>query len=105
MRFAVLGRAAEHRPDIERRVRPGRLGEILDDAGDVVVAFDQKHVPGLERLPQRLGIARRERLEAAHRLLQVTGDQPAHAVKQSVHAGLPPLAREFFSQLVLLPRV
>jgi hypothetical protein len=32
VRLAVLGDAAEDRPNIERRVRPRRLGEILDDA-------------------------------------------------------------------------
>ena len=46
-RLAVGGGAIADRPDIERGVRPGRLREIFDDAGDVVVAFDQQHVAGL----------------------------------------------------------
>jgi len=32
VRLAVFRDPAEDRPNIERRVRPGRLGEILDDA-------------------------------------------------------------------------
>ena len=81
-RLAVRGVAVADRPDIERGMRPGRLREILDDAGDVVVAFDQQHVAGLERGAQRLRIARREGLVALRRLLQIAGDgspDPARA--------------------------
>ena len=46
VRLAVRGGAVVERTDIERRMRPGRLGEILDDAGNVIVAFDQQHVAG-----------------------------------------------------------
>ncbi len=76
-------------------MRPGRLRQILDDAGNVVVAFDQKHVAALERMTQRIRIARRERLIAVHRLLQIAGDKPPDSIEQCAHAGLPNLARDF----------
>ena len=50
VRLAVGGDAAGDRPDIERRMRPGRLGQIFDDAGNVVVALDQEHVAGLRAI-------------------------------------------------------
>ena len=53
-------------------MRPGRLREIFDDAGNVVVALDQQHVAGLQGGAQG-GIARREGLIALHRLFQIAG--------------------------------
>jgi hypothetical protein len=70
----------------------------------VVVAFNQEHVSRLERLPQSLRIARRERLIAVHRLLEIASDNPANAIKQSAHADLPRM-RAIFSSHLLLPRV
>src|SRR5580704_6875736 len=68
-------------------MRPRRLREIFDDAGNVVVAFDQEHVAGRERLAQSVRIARRERLIAAHRLLKIAGDQLPEAIAHSAHDG------------------
>src|SRR6185312_15299419 len=90
---ALGGDAVADRPDIERGVRPGRLREILDDAGDVVVAFDEKDVAGLERCTQRPGVARRERLVADRRLLQVMRDDapdPLDDDAHDVHPGVSP---------------
>ena len=76
-------------------MRPGRLGQVFDDAGDVIVALDQEHVAGLQRLAQRVGIARRERLIAVNRLLQIAGDQPPNAIEHPAHwsRDLPACAR------------
>jgi hypothetical protein len=51
VRLAVVCGAAQHRPDMKRRVRPGRLDKIFDDAGNVVVAFDQENIARPQRLP------------------------------------------------------
>src|SRR5580692_9023435 len=100
MRLTVRGTLAFDRPDIERRMRPGRLGEIFDDAGNVVVALDQKHVAGRERLAQSVRITRRERLVAAHRLLQVAGDQLPEAIAYFAHDGsLGPLPASLVKQV------
>ena len=77
MRFAVGLGCAVDRPDIERGVRPGRLREIFDDAGNAAVAFDQQHIARFDDAAQMLRIARRERLVARHLLLQVAGNQLA----------------------------
>jgi hypothetical protein len=100
MRFAVRRGAACDRSDIERRMRPRRLREIFDDAGNVVVALDQKHVAGFERLEQCVRIARRERLVAAHRLLQIAGDQPPEAIEHHAHRSLPANSRGFAASFI-----
>ena len=82
VRLTVFRHATGDRPHIQRRMRPGRLGQILDDAGNIVVAFDQEHVAAHERMTQGVRIARRERLIAVHRLLQITGDKPTNAIEQ-----------------------
>src|SRR4051794_6034923 len=66
-------------------MRPGRLREIFDDAGNTVVAFDQEHVALLDDPAQILGIAGRERLIARHFLLKVAGDQLANGVEGDAH--------------------
>ncbi len=68
---------------------PGRLRQILDDAGDAVVAFDQQHVAGLDQSAQPLRIAWRERLIARHLLLEIARDQLADRVEHEAHDGLP----------------
>jgi hypothetical protein len=67
------------------------LSQILDDTGNVVVAFDQKHVAALERMAQCVRIARRERFIVVHRLLQITGDEPPDSIEHCAHAVLPTL--------------
>ena len=89
VRLAVRAALAFDRPDIERRMRPRRLREIFDDAGDVVVALDQEHIAGRQRLAQSVRVARRERLIAAHRLLKIAGDQLPEAIAHSTHEPLP----------------
>jgi len=100
VRLALFRHTAGDRPDKERRVRPGRLREIFDDARNIVVAFDQKHVARLERRSQSVWIARRERLVAVHGLLQIASDQPANAIEHSAHAGLPKM-RTISARLLL----
>ena len=70
-------------------MRPGGLGQILDDARDVIVAFDQKHVAGPERSRQRARIARRERLVARDGLLQIPGNHLPEAIEHATHDGFP----------------
>ena len=74
-------------------MRPGRLGEIFDDAGDVVVAFDQQHVAGLRASAQRVGIARRERLVAAARASADSGRSRAQRRRAACSCGPPAAAR------------
>ena len=62
-------------------MRPGRLRQIFDDAGDAVVALDQQHVAGLDDAAQMLGIAGRERLIARHFLLEVPRNQLADGIE------------------------
>src|SRR6266571_1824951 len=85
MRLALARRAALDRPDVERGMRPGRLRQVLDDAGDSVVAFDQQHVAGSERRAQPVGIAGRERLVAGQRLFQIARDRSAKTVEHPAH--------------------
>ena len=80
-RFAVGGLAVADAPDIKRGMRPGGLGEIFDDAGNVVVALDQQHVARTQGGAQRRGIARREGLIALHRLFQIAGENMPNAIE------------------------
>src|SRR5215813_15493465 len=84
----VLPRAID-RADIERGMGPGGLGQVLDDAGNAVVAFDEQDVAGLDDAAQIFRIARRERLIARHLLLQVAGNQLADRIEHDAHDGLP----------------
>ena len=88
-RLAVRGLALADRPDIERGMRPGRLREIFDDAGNVIVAFDQQHVARPQRRAQGVGIARRERLIALRRLFQIMGEKPPDPVGHPTHHTVP----------------
>ena len=47
-RLALAGLAIADAADKQRGMRPGRLRQILDDAGNVIVAFDQQHVARLQ---------------------------------------------------------
>jgi len=72
-RFAFGRRAIANRADIQRRMRPGGLGEVLDDAGDVIVSFDQEHVARLQGRAESIGIRWRKRLVALHGLFEIVG--------------------------------
>ena len=91
MWLAVGLDGAIDRADIERAMRPGRLRQIFDDAGNPVVAFDQQHVSGLDDAAQMFGIAGRERLIAGNFLLQVARDQLADCIEHYAHK-IPPAA-------------
>ena len=71
--------------DIKRGMRPGRLREVFDDAGDAAVALDQQHVAGLHVLAQVLRIARRERLITRYLLLEIGGNQLADLIEHDTH--------------------
>ena len=92
MLLAIGLTGAVDRPDIKCGMRPGRLRQIFDDAGNPVVAFDQQHVAGLDDAAQVLRIAWRERLIARNFLLQVARDQLADGVEHYAHSKLPPAA-------------
>jgi hypothetical protein len=81
----VLFELVHDRPDIERRMGPGGLGEVLDDAGNVVVAFDQEYVAGLERAGESVGIAGGERFVSARRLFQIPGKHPPNVFSSPTH--------------------
>src|SRR5262249_2738792 len=93
MRIALLAGPAEHRADMERRMRPGGLGQVLDDAGNMVVALDQQHVAGLQGIAQRRGLARREGLVAERRPLQIPGHRAPDAVHDLSHDRIPAAAQ------------
>src|ERR1700750_1109862 len=89
MRLALRPAGAGARADIEGSVRPGRLRQIFDDAGNPVVAFDQPDIALLDDIAQMLRIARRERLVTRHLLLQVAGNQLADRIEHIAHV-IPP---------------
>ena len=104
MRLAVgLGRAVD-RADKERRMRPGGLRQVFDDAGNPVVALDQQDVAGLDDAAQMFRIARRERLIARHLLLKVARDQLADGIEHDAHDNLPPsgLSDRFLCFLIMV---
>src|SRR4029450_8608548 len=84
------------RPDIERGMRPGRLRQILDDAGNPVVAFDQQHVARLDDAAEMFGIAWRKRLVARNFLLQVARDPLADSIEHYAHTTPPAVWNRFF---------
>ena len=70
-------------------MRPCGLGEVFDDAGNPVIAFDQQHIARLDHTAQMLGIAGRERLIAPDFLFQVARNQLADGVEHYAHK-IPP---------------
>jgi putative transposase len=84
-RLAVRRGALADRPDVERSMGPGGLREVLDDAGDVVVALDQQHVAGPKRGAQRVRVARRERFVARGRAFEIAGDALPEFFEHQVH--------------------
>src|ERR1700730_9210856 len=78
VRLAVRSVDANERADIEGGVRPRRLGQVFDNAGEVAVALDQKDITRLERFPQCRRIAGRERLISLHRLFQIPTNRPRY---------------------------
>src|SRR5271163_2605757 len=85
MRLAVSFLRAVDRSDIEGGMRPRRLGQIFDDAGNAIVAFDQQHVALLDQVAQMRGIAGRKRLVARYLLLKVAGNHFADHVEHDAH--------------------
>jgi hypothetical protein len=65
-------------------MRPGRLGEIFDGGRYPLVAFDEKHVGGLQGGAERLRIGRREGLVAGGLAGEEIGDQPTDPVEKPV---------------------
>src|SRR5437763_8124698 len=99
MRFAVGFRCAIDRADKKRGMRPGRLRQILDDAGNPVVAFDQQHVARLDDAAKMFRIARRERLVARNFLLQVARDPLADSIEHKAHNSPQAVLKPLFSSL------
>ncbi|ODM82993.1 hypothetical protein A6452_18650 [Bradyrhizobium elkanii] len=89
MLFAVRLERAVDRSDKQRGVRPGRLREVFDDAGNPVVAFDQQHIAGLHDAPQMVRVARRERLVTGNFFLKVPRDPFTDGIEHYAH-GFPP---------------
>jgi hypothetical protein len=89
-RLAFRRLAVADAADEQGGMRPGRLRQILDDAGNVVVALDQQHVARLQSRAQGRWIARRIGLVALHRLLKIAGDHAPDAVEHKAHSPRPP---------------
>ena len=89
MLLAVRFERAVDRSDKQRGMRPRRLREILDDAGNAVVAFDQQHVARLHDVAQMLGIARRKRFEPDSFVLKISGNQLSDRVEHEAHDRSP----------------
>src|SRR5262249_19002803 len=90
MRLAVVLLRAVDWPDIERGMGPGGLGQVLDDAGNAVVAFDEQDVARLDDAAQIFRIARRERLIARYLLLEIAGKQLADPIEHYAHNSTSP---------------
>src|SRR2546426_6480129 len=60
--------------DEERRVRPGRLRQVLDRDADARVALDQQHVAGAQRRGEKLVAVRRDLRALAYRLRKISGN-------------------------------
>ena len=54
--------------DVEDRVRPGALCEVLDDLAHTLVAVDEDHVAGTQAPPQRLQVVPEEMVVTPPRL-------------------------------------
>src|ERR1700687_2523189 len=65
-------------------MRPGGLGEVLDDGGDAAVALGEQDVAGLQDVGERLGIAGGERLVARRGLLEIVDDAPTKEAEEPV---------------------
>ena len=70
--------------DVERRVRPGRLGEVLDRHRDPAVALDEEHVARLQHPPERRDVGVGEGLRARRRLGELAGEVAAQPIRQGV---------------------
>src|SRR5882757_8578355 len=85
-------------------MRPGRLSEIFDAAGDATFALDQQNIAGSKRFAQGGRLANSERLTVVGRLLQ-PGNQTSDIVEHPVHD--PPLTfwciPKWQCQTILLP--
>jgi hypothetical protein len=90
MRLAIGFHRAVDRADIKCGMRPGRLRQVFDDAGNPVVALDQQHVALLDDTPQMFGVARRERLIARDFLLKVARNQLADGIEHGAHYNISP---------------
>ena len=78
-RLAVRRDPAERVADVERRVRPGRLGQVLDRHRDPAVALDEQHVARLQHPPERrdVGVGEGLRRPATARRACGRGSGPA----------------------------
>ena len=63
---------------------PGRLRQILDGDGDLLIALDEQDVAGLERSPERFRVGGCERLVAARFRLKNARQPLAGAIKRIV---------------------
>ena len=70
--------------DIERRVRPSRLREVLDRGRDFLVALDQQHVARDQDATKRLRVGRRVGLVARGLGLQAPGQIAAEPVEKRI---------------------
>src|ERR1700727_48745 len=90
MRLAVRLLRPVDRSDEQCGMRPCRLCQVFDDAGDSIVAFDQQHVARLDNAAQPVRVAGRERLIAGHFLLKIGSEPLTDRVEHYAHNAFPP---------------
>ena len=77
--------------DVERRVRPGRLGQVLDRHRDPAVALDEQHVARLQHPAQRRDVGVGEGPDARRAARRACGRarRPSRSAKRVARRGHP----------------
>src|SRR3989442_408239 len=75
--------------DVEDRVRPGALRQVLDDLAHALVAVDQDHVAGADDAQQGVEVVGQEEGVVAARLGERAGGQFEELVAEPAHRWRP----------------
>ncbi len=89
-RLALGGEAAQELvTDVEDRVRPGALREVLDDLAHALVAVDQDHVAAADHAQQGVEVVGQEERVVAARLGERPGGQVEYLIAEPAHRWRP----------------
>jgi len=89
-RLALGGETAQELvADVEDRVRPGALRQVLDDLAHALVAVDQDHVAGADDAQQGVEVVGQEEGVVAARLGERAGGQFEELVAEPAHRWRP----------------
>ena len=81
----IIRRPADHAgADVERGMRPGGLGQVLDGGADPAVALHEQDVAGAQGLCQSLGGVGGGRPVGGHLGIEVARNQPADTAQDPV---------------------